>query len=221
MSTRATDLWVQEHAGSLHEPTAKRVRVAHGGQLAADTERALLMWEPRRIVPSYAVPVDDLRAELVPDVGDTPDDDCCPFLSPGMPFAMHTTPGGSWTVRTSAGDRPPLVLGGRPRVAVASGQLYVALRRTASRESMMNAAESMWMNVFEAAGSVRGLLTKAIRRPPGDHASSGPLEKHQPTDATCGVRSVHPDGWMTLAWLSSGCGQPSSQASVCAVRGTT
>ena len=56
------DVWRQAHAGSLHEPTAKRVRVAHGGQLIVDTARPLLVWEPRRIVPSYAVPVDDLGA---------------------------------------------------------------------------------------------------------------------------------------------------------------
>ena len=100
------DVWMQAHAGPLHEPTAKRVRVAHDGQLIVDTERALLVWEPRRIVPSYAVPVDDLHAELVRDAVDLPADDGRPFLSPGTPFAMHTMPGESLGVRTSAGDRP-------------------------------------------------------------------------------------------------------------------
>ena len=100
------DVWMQAHAGPLHEPTAKRVRVAHGGELIAETDRALLVWEPRRIVPSYAVWVDDLRVELVRDAVDLPEDDGRPFLSPGTPFAMHTTPGESMTVRTSAGDRP-------------------------------------------------------------------------------------------------------------------
>ena len=64
------------------------------------------MWEPRRIVPSYAVPIDDLRAELVPDAVDPLEDDGRPLLSPATPFAMHTMPGDSMTVRTSAGDRP-------------------------------------------------------------------------------------------------------------------
>jgi uncharacterized protein (DUF427 family) len=100
------DVWMQAHAGSLYEPTAKRVRVAHGGQPIADTERALLVWEHRRIVPSYAVPADGFRAELVPDVADALEDDGRPFLSPGTPFAMHTMAGESLTVRTSAGDRP-------------------------------------------------------------------------------------------------------------------
>ena len=97
---------MQAHAGSLHEPTARRVRVAHGGQLIADTERALLVWEPRRIVPSYAVPVNDLGALVVPDAVEPLEDDGRPLLSPGTPFAMHTMPGESMTVRTSAGDRP-------------------------------------------------------------------------------------------------------------------
>lgn len=100
------DVWMQAHAGPLHEPTAKRVRVAHGGQLVVDTERAVLVWEPRRIVPSYAVPIDDLRAELVRDAVAVLEDDGRPVLSPGTPFAMHTMPGESLGVRTSAGDRP-------------------------------------------------------------------------------------------------------------------
>ena len=66
MSTRAMDVWMRAHAGPLHEPTAKQVRVAHVGQAIVDTERALLVWEPRRIVPSYAVPVDDLLAAAGP-----------------------------------------------------------------------------------------------------------------------------------------------------------
>jgi hypothetical protein len=69
------DVWMQARAGPLHEPTAKRVRVAHRGLLIADTDRALLVWEPRRIVPSYAVPVDDLHVELVRDAVDLPEDD--------------------------------------------------------------------------------------------------------------------------------------------------
>ena len=117
------DVWMRAHAGSLHEPTAKRVRVTHVGQPIADTERALLVWEPRRIVPSYAVPLDDLRVEVVADAVETPDDDGRPFLSPGTPFAMHTMPGESLTVRTSAGDR--LAAAFRPADADLDG--YVVL----------------------------------------------------------------------------------------------
>jgi uncharacterized protein (DUF427 family) len=99
------DVWDQAIAGGMHEPTAKRVRVVHGGETIADTHRALLVWEPRRIVPSYAVPVSDLHAELVADVIDVPEDDGRPVLHPGIAFAVHSSPGDSMTVRTSSGDR--------------------------------------------------------------------------------------------------------------------
>jgi hypothetical protein len=49
-----------------HEPTAKRIRAVLDGGTVVDTTRALLVWEPRRIVPSYAVPADDIAAELAP-----------------------------------------------------------------------------------------------------------------------------------------------------------
>ena len=43
-----------------HTPTDRRVRADD----VVDTTRALLVWEPRRIVPSYAVPLADV--EVVP-----------------------------------------------------------------------------------------------------------------------------------------------------------
>jgi uncharacterized protein (DUF427 family) len=47
------------------EPTPKRVRAVVGGETALDTTHALLVWEPQRVVPGYAVPVEDLAGELV------------------------------------------------------------------------------------------------------------------------------------------------------------
>ena len=76
------DVWMRAHAGSLHEPTGKRVRVADVGEVIADTQRALLVWEPRRIVPSYGVPVGDLGVEVVADAAEMADDGR-PLLSPG------------------------------------------------------------------------------------------------------------------------------------------
>jgi uncharacterized protein (DUF427 family) len=99
------DVWLRAHDGPLHEPTAKRVRVVHAGQPIADTGRALLVWEPRRIVPSYALPVEDIRVDLLRDAADAVEDDGRRLLSPASPFAMHTMPGESLTVRTGAGDR--------------------------------------------------------------------------------------------------------------------
>jgi uncharacterized protein (DUF427 family) len=96
---------VREQFGDLrHETTDKWVRAMIGDEAVADTTDALLVWEPRRPVPSYAVPVGDLRAELVPvpSMGDNGR----PVLHPGIPFAYHSTPGESFTVRTAGRDLP-------------------------------------------------------------------------------------------------------------------
>jgi uncharacterized protein (DUF427 family) len=47
------------------EPGAKRVRAYLGGDLVADTTRPLLVWEHPRF-PVYYIPLEDVRAELVP-----------------------------------------------------------------------------------------------------------------------------------------------------------
>ena len=36
------------------------------GRTVVDTGRAVLVWEPKRVVPSYAVPREDIDAELAP-----------------------------------------------------------------------------------------------------------------------------------------------------------
>lgn len=91
--------------GSLrYEPTAKRIRVQWGGQTVADTRQARLVWEPRRVVPTYAVPESSLRARLAP-VGSSgaqtadgvgaqlPDVSARPVLDPSVPFAVHSCDG--------------------------------------------------------------------------------------------------------------------------------
>ena len=86
-----------------YEPTEKRIRVLIGDEVLVDTTRARLVWEPRRVVPSYAVPVEDLRGELTADAQTTIDSDR--LLHPGIPFAVHSTPGRSFTVRLGGADR--------------------------------------------------------------------------------------------------------------------
>jgi uncharacterized protein (DUF427 family) len=98
-------VWTRAHQGALHEPVEKRVPVEHGGVTVAETDRPLLVWEPRRIVPSYAVPTEDIRAELVPATDPTDiDPNKFPVLHPGIPFAVHTAPGRSLTVSTAGGS---------------------------------------------------------------------------------------------------------------------
>jgi uncharacterized protein (DUF427 family) len=93
-----------------YEPTEKRIRVFLGDDLLVDTTNARLVWEPRRIVPSYAVPVRELNGELSAEAETVMDHDR--LLHPGIPFAVHSTPGQSLAValggdnRTAAAFRP-------------------------------------------------------------------------------------------------------------------
>src|ERR1700749_5198519 len=66
MSSKVRELMASGFGELRHEPTAKRIQAVLGGETSGDSTRAVLVWEPRRIVPSYAVPVEDVRGELVP-----------------------------------------------------------------------------------------------------------------------------------------------------------
>jgi uncharacterized protein (DUF427 family) len=79
-----------------HEPIERRVRASAGGQPIVDTTRALLIWEPRRVCPSYAVPAEDIRGELgaAPLTNGHVDG----ILHPGIPFSVHTAAGEPLTV---------------------------------------------------------------------------------------------------------------------------
>ena len=87
----------QQALGELrYEPTEKRVRAVLGDRTVVDSTRAVLVWEPRRVVPSYAVPVEDVDADLAPVEGRAADDR--PILDPRVPFAAHSTAGQSFDV---------------------------------------------------------------------------------------------------------------------------
>src|SRR6187200_1916238 len=81
MGFRMMDL-LSGHLDTLrYEPTAKRVRVAMGGEPVADTCEARLVWEPRRVVPTYAVPIS-----------------ARPILDPTVPFDAHSCAGAAFDV---------------------------------------------------------------------------------------------------------------------------
>jgi uncharacterized protein (DUF427 family) len=91
MSTRMRDL-LGEALGQLrYEPTEKRVRATLATETVVDSTRALLVWEPRRVVPTYAVPEDDIAAALrpAPETGG----EAAGILHPGIPFAVHSSAG--------------------------------------------------------------------------------------------------------------------------------
>ncbi len=85
-------------------PTAKRVRAFAGGEVVIDSTQAWVVWEPRRIVPSYAVPIGDIRGVMVETTAGTPAEravqigDGPPVLDPGTRFGFHTTPGRAFDV---------------------------------------------------------------------------------------------------------------------------
>jgi uncharacterized protein (DUF427 family) len=119
MSTQVRGLLASGFGQLRYEPTAKRIRAELGGRTVVDSTRALLVWEPRRIVPSYAVPADDVRGDLADagqaaaapadDLGSRlPDVTDRPVLDPSIPFAVHTAEGQAVDVpgRPGAGFRP-------------------------------------------------------------------------------------------------------------------
>ena len=48
-----------------YEPIDKRIRATFGNDTVIDSTRAMLVWEPKRVVPTYAVPVEDVEGEIL------------------------------------------------------------------------------------------------------------------------------------------------------------
>jgi uncharacterized protein (DUF427 family) len=69
VAIRVRDAMMEQLNELRIEPMSKRIRGTLDGRPVLDTERAMLVWEPKRIVPSYAVPADDVDAELIAAVG--------------------------------------------------------------------------------------------------------------------------------------------------------
>jgi len=96
---------LRQQLGDLrYETTGTWVRATLGDVAVADTTSALLVWEPRRVVPSYAVPLADLHAELVPVSAVGADGRA--ILHPGVPFAAHSAPGEAFSLRVAGRELP-------------------------------------------------------------------------------------------------------------------
>ena len=65
MSVRVRDLLMRELDVLRYEPIDKRIRATLGDDTVIDSTRAMLVWEPKRVVPTYAVPPEDVRSELL------------------------------------------------------------------------------------------------------------------------------------------------------------
>jgi uncharacterized protein (DUF427 family) len=92
MGTRMRDLLGSAWASLRYEPTDKQLRIDLDGEPVADTIDGLLVWEPRRVVPTYAVPQTDVTARLEP-AGIVDDLADLPVLVPTNPFAAHSCTG--------------------------------------------------------------------------------------------------------------------------------
>ena len=109
---RVRDLLMAELGSLRYEPIEKRIRATAGETTLVDTTRALLVWEPKRVVPSYAVPAADIAGEIVAGGDGAAEPAQPPMLAgrpvydPSVPFAVHTAPGEAVSVAGAQGFRP-------------------------------------------------------------------------------------------------------------------
>ena len=119
MSIRLREALMRELGALRYEPTEKRIRGMLGDATVIDSTRARLVWEPKRVVPTYAFPVEDVDAEVVrappPAAGEEVDPDAVGVpamgvplgelmvLDPSIPFAVRTTPGETVALRARDG----------------------------------------------------------------------------------------------------------------------
>jgi uncharacterized protein (DUF427 family) len=95
------DLLARARGELRYEPVEKRVRA----DAVVDSTRAILVWEPRRVVPSYAVPLGDISVAL--HRAPAADAETAGVLHPGIPFGVHTAAGEPVSIeeRVGAGFR--------------------------------------------------------------------------------------------------------------------
>ena len=87
------------------EPTVKRVRAKLGDQTVLDSRRALLVWEPNRVVPTYAVPIDDIQGAVAdaPPIPARTAEYPGSMWDPRVPFSVRLTPGTSVVISAGTG----------------------------------------------------------------------------------------------------------------------
>jgi uncharacterized protein (DUF427 family) len=94
MATRMTEAMKDLSATLRIYPTQKRIRALLDGETVVDSVQALVVWEPRRVTPSYAVPEGDIAARLQPaTLQETAGEEEGRPLDPRTGFRRHTTDG--------------------------------------------------------------------------------------------------------------------------------
>lgn len=104
-----------------YEPIDKRIRATVGNDTVIDSTRAMLVWEPKRVVPTYAVPVEDVDGEILSapraEAGNVGPYGVPPMGAPQLAGRVVLDPSVPFAVRTTAGE--PLVIRGAGRDAAA------------------------------------------------------------------------------------------------------
>ena len=116
-----------------YESIDKRARSKLGDRTVIDSTRAMLVWEPKRVVPTYAVPLEDIAGEIgaapaaptaaEPSLGDLPQLAGRPVLDPSVPFSVRMTEGEPLTIRGLGGDGEAAAF--RPSDPALAGYLIV------------------------------------------------------------------------------------------------
>jgi uncharacterized protein (DUF427 family) len=115
MAVRMLDHYLSALDALRVEPVPTRLRGRAGDVPLVDTTAALLVWEPGRVVPQYAVPVADIAADLLPaPTGSGPRHGPGPqrlgpggrtVLTPDTGFGVHTADGEPLTLRRGDVER--------------------------------------------------------------------------------------------------------------------
>ena len=97
------DQWLRALNHLRYQPTDKRIRALAGDRTVVDSLSAVLVWEPRRVTPYYAVPERDVLVPLVaagrrPRAPAPPTADGRAVLPHGG-FRAHTVPGEELSIR--------------------------------------------------------------------------------------------------------------------------
>jgi len=116
-----------------YESIDKRARSKLGDRTVIDSTRAMLVWEPKRLVPTYAVPLEDIAGEIgaapaaptaaEPSLGDPLQLAGRPVLDPSVPFSVRMTEGEPLTIRGLGGDGEAAAF--RPSDPALAGYLIV------------------------------------------------------------------------------------------------
>lgn len=105
MAIRVRDAMHRRLEELRYEPIEKRVRALVAGDEVVDSTRVVLVWEPQRVVPSFAVPIEDVRGELVSAPPASEDGATPPVLHPGIGFAHHSTDGEALSLQVAGATR--------------------------------------------------------------------------------------------------------------------